>query len=304
MSKKPLSLKKGDTIGVVSPAGAVKENYQIQLKNAVNFFERKGYKIKIAPHAFDKSNYLAGKDENRLNDLMNFFVDEKIKAIMCTRGGYGTYRLLNKIDYEIIKNNPKIFIGYSDITALHCAFYKYANLQTFHGPLFLSDFGNEENDEYTVNNFFEILEGKIEYPYNYENPVEYTCINEGTVTGELFGGNLTVLTGLLGTPYFPNLKNKILLLEDVAEPCYKIDRMLTQLSLAGILKDIKGILFSQFTRMEDKEILFPTLKNMAENLKIPVGYGFCASHDKTKATLPLNAKYYFNSSDFELKLLK
>lgn len=303
---KPEKLKFGDTIGIVSPSGIVNPE---NMTRAVKYFEDKGYKIKIAPHALDHKGYLAGKDEDRLNDLMSFFVDKEIKAILCSRGGYGAYRLLEDIDYNLIKENPKIFAGYSDITALLVNIKEKSNLITFHAPLFLSDFGAESVNKYTEKSFFEILEGKVQIPFNYQNPFDYTCINAGETEGELIAGNLAVLTGLLGTTYFPALENKILLLEDIGEPVYKIDRMLMQLKLAGVFDKISGLLFGEFTppqNTEDKELFKNQVKEIIIEILsgciIPVGFGFPSGHGKTKATLPVGVKYYFNSIDFCLRL--
>ena len=305
----PKKLKKGDTIGIISPAGAVKD--EKLWASAIKYFENKGYKVKTAPHAGDKKAYLAGKDEDRLSDLINFFKDDEIKAVICSRGGYGTYRLLEKIDWEIIKNNPKIFVGYSDITALLNNFTEKSGLVCFHGPLALSDFGKEEINKYTEENFWEILEGKAEIPYSFENPVNYECIIPGQAQGESAGGNLTVLCGLLGTPYFPDLKGKILLLEDLEEPLYKIDRMLMQLKLAGVFEKVSGILFGEFTSIIESENpdvnkLTPVdiIKELTEDLNIPVGYGFAASHAVQKATLPLGVKYNFDSQNFKLEIVE
>lgn len=303
---KPEKLKKGDTIGIISPSGCVNSE---NLDRAVKYFENKGYKIKIAPHAMDKKNYLAGSDKDRLNDLMTFFQDDSIKAILCSRGGYGAYRLLENIDYNLIKANPKIFAGYSDITALLVNITEKSNLVTFHAPLFLSDFGVESVNEYTEKSFFEILERKVQIPFSYQNPFDYTCINAGETQGELIACNLAVLTGLLGTPYFPDVKNKILLLEDIGEAVYKIDRMLMQLKLAGVFDKISGILFGEFTppqNTEDKELfknqVTDTISEIVSGYKIPVGFGFPSGHGETKATLPVGVKYYFNSGVFCLKL--
>jgi len=304
---KPEKLQKGDTIGVISPSGAVRENTSLQ--SAVRYFENKGYKVKIAPHATDRKAYLAGFDKDRLSDLMRFFEDSSIKAVLCSRGGYGAYRLLNSIDYEKIKANTKIFLGYSDITALLGSFLNRSNLVTFHGPLFLSDFGVDSVDEYTEKCFFDILEGNINIPFSYDNPVKYQCITSGEAEGELFAGNLAVLAGLLGTPYFPDLKGKILILEDVGEPLYKIDRMLTQLNLAGVFNEISGLLFGEFTSVtgfDNEEVNKLTPYDVAyeitSDLKIPTGFGFPVSHGKTKATLPLGVNYYFNADTFKLVL--
>jgi muramoyltetrapeptide carboxypeptidase len=303
---KPEKLKQGDTIGIISPAGSINPD---NLQKAVQYFEIKGYKIKIAPHAMDKKNYLAGSDKDRLCDLMDFFNDQEIKAILCSRGGYGTYRLLKDIDYKIINVNPKIFMGYSDITALLVNITEKSNLITFHAPLFLSDFGMDTIDEYTEKCFFDIIEGKIQVPFSYSNPIEYQCITSGETEGELIAGNLAVLAGLLGTPYFPNIENKILLLEDIGEPLYKIDRMLMQLKLAGIFDKISGLLFGEFTEIdksEDQEISKTKVKDLIYDIisdyKIPTGFGFPSGHGKTKATIPLGVKYYFNSQKFTLKI--
>ncbi|OGH95836.1 MAG: hypothetical protein A2039_08960 [Candidatus Melainabacteria bacterium GWA2_34_9] len=305
----PEKLKKGDTIGIISPAGAVKD--QNLWNTTIEYFENKGYKIKIATHANDKNTYLAGKDETRLSDLIDFFKDEEIKAIICSRGGYGTFRLLEKIDWEIIKQNPKIFVGYSDITALLNNFVEKSGMIAFHGPLALSDFGVEQINKYTEESFWRILEGKAEIPYSFQNPLNYKCILPGKTQGVLMGGNLAVLCGLLGTPYFPDLSGKILLLEDVGEPLYKIDRMLMQLKLAGVFEKVSGILFGEFTAIIEAETpdvnkLTPVdiIKELAKELNIPIGYGFTASHSSHKATLPLGIKYNFESTDFKFEIIE
>jgi len=304
---KPESLKPGDTIGILSPAGVVRDEHLWD--TTTSYFESKGYKVKIAQHAGDKKDYLAGRDEDRANDINTFFKDDSIKAIICSRGGYGSHRILDKIDYELIKENPKIFCGYSDITALHAAINKFSGVITFHGPLALSDFGNKNNDEYTINTFFEIVEGKIQPPYTFNNPCNYECLYPGQVKGKLAGGNLAVLVSLLGTKYFPDLKDKILLLEDIGEPLYKIDRMLMQLKLAGIFEQVKGILFADFTGIcknngkQTKADVKNLIKELLSEYKIPAGYGFPASHEKIKATLPLGVEYEFNADKNSLSII-
>ncbi|OGI22622.1 MAG: hypothetical protein A2287_07995 [Candidatus Melainabacteria bacterium RIFOXYA12_FULL_32_12] len=302
---KPQKLNPGDTIGIISPAGAVKETKLWQ--PTIEYFEKRGYAVKIAPHALNQEAYLAGSDESRLFDLISFFEDPEIKAIICSRGGYGTFRLLQDINYEIIRNNPKIFVGYSDITALLWSFLEKTGLITFHGPLALSDFGTSKINNYTETSFFEVLEGKAEIPHIYSNPINYECINPGDADGELLAGNLAIITGLLGTPYFPDMTEKILLLEDIGEPLYKIDRMLMQLKLAGVFDKISGLLFGEFTNIVQSDSteankLSPidVIKTITNDIDIPIGYGFSASHGEYKATLPLGVKYYFNSQKFNL----
>ncbi|MDD3593717.1 MAG: LD-carboxypeptidase [Candidatus Gastranaerophilales bacterium] len=302
----PKVLQKGDKIAFVSPAGSV--SYQEKFEKAQAFFENAGYSVVIMPNSRKINGYLAGDDEDRLEDLMSAFSDTSINAIIANRGGYGCLRLLDKIDYNVIKNNPKIFVGYSDITALHCAFYKYAGLVTFHGAFSLDDFGCDEVDEYTKTSFFETLEGKnTNKPL--ENKFAYTSIVDAEVQAPLSGGNLTVLCSLLQTPYFPDLKGRVLFLEDVAEPLYKIDRMLYQLELAGILGQIKGLLIGKFSGLCENQtkaelLLFEMLEKLTSKYKIPAGYGFSAGHETSKATLPLNVEYYFNSLKGELKILE
>jgi len=190
-------------------------------------------------------------------------------------------------------------------------FVKKSGIVAFHGPLALSDFGVEKINKYTEESFLQILEGKAKIPYSFKNPLKYQCIIPGKTQGVLIGGNLAVLCGLLGTPYFPDLTGKILLLEDVGEPSYKIDRMLMQLKLAGVFKKVSGILFGEFTAIVEEETrdvkkLTPIdiIKELAEGLNIPIGYGFAASHGVQKATLPLGVKYNFDSADFKLEIIE
>ncbi len=304
---KPEKLKKGDTIGIISPSGAVKEKKLFN--NAVKYFENKGYKIKIAPHTLDTKAYLAGEDKDRLADLENFFKDDEIKAILCSRGGYGAFRILDRINFDLIKENPKIFVGYSDITALLCNFTEKSGIVTFHGSLFASDFGKETIDKYTEYNFWKILTKNTEIPYEFPNTAEYHCIKPGIAEGELIGGNLSIMCGLLGTPYSPDFSGKILLLEDIGEPLYKIDRMLMQLKLAGVFDKISGLLFGQFTSIikpdspeTNRLTVLDAVSELTEDLRIPVGFGFPAGHGNQKATLPLGVRFFFDSNGFKLEL--
>lgn len=306
---KPQRLIPGDTIGIIAPAGSVKPDTNWDLVK--NYFLQKGYLIKIAPHAKNIKGYLAGNDIDRANDIMDFFADTSIKAIIAARGGYGCYRLLNILDFDLIKANPKIFIGYSDITTLLVSIVEKSNLTTFHGPLAISDFGNDNISEFTEKNFWTILEHKTSIPIKFPNLNNYQCIQKGYTEGQLVCGNLAVLTGLLGTPFFPDLRNKILLLEDIGEPIYKIDRMLTQLKLAGVFNIVKGVLFGEFSDITSStnnqintisvESLF---KEIFKGTNIPVGYGIAVGHNKEKLTIPIGLTYQFNSEDFQLSLIE
>ncbi|MCR4880770.1 MAG: LD-carboxypeptidase [bacterium] len=295
---KPKALQKGDTIAIIAPSGHV--SYQEKFETAQKYFENLGYEVKIFPNAKNKNGYLAGTDEERIFDLEAAFCDKNVKLIMTARGGYGAARILDKIDYKIIKNNPKIFCGYSDITAFHSAIYKKTGLVTFHAPFALADFGSETVDEYTERNFWKrITKNDLS---EVENAFAYTCVNGGKVSGELVGGNLCVLTSILGSGFEPDFKNKILYIEDVNEPLYKIDRMLAQLRLNGIFKEIKGLLVGIFS--SDEEDFDKKVIELLKELETPCGYGFSASHETPKATLPLNIKYEADFKTGKIKLLE
>lgn len=290
---KPLPLKKGSTIGIISPAGRIK--CPESLARAVKFLNNQGYKVKLGANVLEENDYLAGTDEMRLQDLNAFFEDSEVSAILCSRGGYGCARLLDKIDFSVIENNPKIFLGHSDITA----FLNNFPMITFHSPLALGDFGCDEVDEITLRNFVEVLDG-VELPYAYKSKDYFYTVNSGVAKGALVGGNLSIISSLMGTPYEINFENNILLLEDLNEPLYKLDRMFTQLKLAGVFDKVAGVVIANFSGLKvTREFLqgfIPACK--------PAIYGFDASHEVTKYTLPMNVQYELNADKGELTLLE
>lgn len=286
-------LKKGDTIAIISPAGCIKD--ENALKQAVAHLESAGYKAKTGKNVLASADYLAGNDKLRLEDLHWAFADTEIKAVLCARGGYGCTRILDKIDYDLLAQNPKIFLGSSDITAL----LNNLPFPAFHAPMAITDFGTPEVDKITKKSFFEVTEG-IETPYIYEAMTDFEVLNEGTAEGILLGGNLSVLVSLLGTKYFPDLQDKILLLEDLNEPLYKIDRMLTQLRLSRVFEEIKGIVFAGFGDIKPSKDFF---KSFAPT-SIPAFYRFHASHERSKYTLPLGAEYKILADEGKLKLIE
>ncbi len=296
---KPKTLVQGDKIAIISPSGSV--SYQEKFKKACRYFKNKGFEVEVFPSAKNINGYLAGSDDERLQDLTQAFTDKSVKAILTSRGGYGALRILDKIDYEIIKNNPKIFCGYSDITAYHAAIFKKTGLVTFHAPFALFDFGADEIDPYTERNFFKMLSANfIGQPL--ENTFEYACVNESIVQGELIGGNLCTLLSLIGTEFQPDFKEKILYIEDVNEPLYKIDRMLSQLRLCGVFKEIKGLLIGKFSCAE--EGFHNKVKELLKEYEIPCGYGFSATHELQKTTLPLNVKYEIDFAKGYVKIIE
>jgi muramoyltetrapeptide carboxypeptidase len=243
--------------------------------------ESSGFEVRLAPHVYDKAGYLAGNDEARLEDLHGMLQDPQIKAIFCARGGYGSLRLLDGIDYNLIQNNPKILVGYSDITALLMAITVKTALITFHGPM-VRDLGCGHQ-----NNWERLLKLLTS-----DKPIKLD-LNEcsaplpGKAKGTLMGGNLSLICHLLGTPFMPPLDSCILFLEDRGEPLYRVDRMLTHMALTGKLKGISGLIAGQFEgcgEMSDVNRLF---FDIASELGIPLVTGFPVGHGKQNLTLPL-----------------
>jgi muramoyltetrapeptide carboxypeptidase len=230
------------------------------------------------------------------------FSNKKVKAIFCLRGGYGASRLLDKIDYQLIRSNPKIFVGFSDITALHVAFLQKSKLITFAGPMVISNFAKTLS-HYTEQYFWHSITsnkklGKIIWSAN-EKP---WSISTGKATGTILGGNLAVFNSLLGTVYLPNLKDKILFVEDVNESPYKIDRMLNQLKLNKVFKKVKGIILGSFVDCveQDRSKKTLTLKEIFldyfSELRIPVISGFPHGHVKDLITIPIGINIKMNAS--------
>ena len=287
---KPKKLKKGDTIGILAVSGKIKE-YENILK-AKSFLELEGYNVVISDTCKCYHNYMAGNnDEDCVNALHHFFEDTSIDAILCARGGYGTLRLLNKIDWNIIKNNPKIFAGYSDITILLNKIFKETGLITFHSPMANGDFA-DDIQEYTKENFFKTLTGETTY---FESD-RYNTFYSGVTNGILWGGNLSSLISLAGTDFIPN-SDLILFLEDLNEPIYKIDKMLTQLfNIEEARKNINGIAIGEFKDIEDKRKLDELFQSFANELKIPICDGFKITHSKIKDTIPVGVEAILNAN--------
>ena len=290
---KPKKLKKGDTIGLLSVAGKI-EDFS-KLKNAARYFENRGFKVKISENSYKKHNYLAGTDEERLNALHNFFLDDDITAIIATRGGFGSLRLIDKIDYEIIARNPKIFAGHSDITALSLMFFKKAGLITFSAPMAYSDF-SDTPDKFTENAFWEIFEAE-ENAFQLQNA---RVFKSGEANGILWGGNLATIASLAGTDFIPD-EDFVLFIEDIAEPAYKIDRMLTQLlNIEKFRKNLAGIVLGDFTGLDCEKYFNDIFYGL--NLDIPVISGLKIGHEKEKLTLPIGVKCTLNTMQQELNI--
>lgn len=273
------SLKQGDTIGIIAPASPVTTD---ELEPAINIIKQEGYRVIEGDHIYDTQGYLAGRDEDRLYDLHEMFLNSDVKAVICARGGYGTPRLLDKIDYNIIRDNPKLFIGYSDITALLLAIHNNTDLVVWHGPMLRTLKGREDN----LRNLLRHLssEGIINLKLT-----ENTVLKKGKARGRLLGGNLSLISSILGTPFLPSLKGTILFLEDRGEPLYRIDRMLTQLKLSGALSGIRGLIAGDFEECGDTDEINRLLLEIFSG-DYPVYTGFPSGHGRHNLALPFGVK--------------
>lgn len=297
---KPKKLQKGDVIGIISPASSPDD--LLRIEKGVRYLERIGYKVEVGKHVGKYHGYLAGTDEERVEDLHYMFKNKNVNAIICVRGGYGTPRLLDKIDFRIIKNNPKIFCGYSDITALQMAMLQKTGLVTFAGPMLAVDFHNEVSP-YTEEQFWKLVTsnksiGRVKFP----GDERLLSISKGSAKGRLAGGNLALFVSLAGTEFFPQMKEKILILEDTGEAPYRVDRLLNQLKLIKVFKSVRGIILGAFTDCieNDPEKRTLTLGEVIDDylghLKIPVVYNFPHGHIKENHTLPFGIQIKLNSS--------
>ncbi|MBQ4075310.1 MAG: LD-carboxypeptidase [Clostridia bacterium] len=302
----PKALKPGMTIGIISPSGA--RNNDVVLPRMKKFWEDRGYKTVIGKSCTSKHGHLAGTDEVRANDINQFFADDAIDAIFCTRGGYGAARLMSLIDYDTIRKHPKIFVGYSDITALHTAFNRYGQLITFHGPngeITVDD----DNTPISMNSLMQALTASE--GYELVNPEGYprTTLQGGIARGALTGGNLTLVTHSLGTPWAPDFAGKILFLEDVDEHTYRVDEMLVNLKQAGAFDQCAGILLGEFT---DCNIEYPEYGQTLEQIFDEVGFpknkpilrGIRVGHCNPKLTLPLGAMCEMDADRQTVRILE
>ena len=272
-------------IGVIAPAGPA----PLDTDKATAWMRARGYALRIFPGVYEKEGYLAGSDERRLADLHAAFADPQVDAIICLRGGYGTPRLLDRIDFDLLRNNAKPFIGYSDITALHLAISRYAGFVTFHGPMLNADLLGDRKRP-TESSFFNMLRGQVKAGSVLTHPVAYPLITiePGIAHGRLLGGNLSMIAAVMGTPYALDAEGVILFIEDINEPLYRIDRLLTHLRLAGTLGQLRGVLVGDVAGVETAA-LERLLKQTFEPLRIPVLAGWRSGHCDPNLTLPMGA---------------
>lgn len=294
---KPKRLSEGDTIGLIAPAGIIYQRSEFRrMEKVLNEF---GLNVQFGKHVRRRFGYLSGTDEQRVEDLHNAFENPDVDAVMAVRGGWGCARLLPYINFDLIKQNPKLFCGFSDNTTLHLAFLHYSGLISFHGPN-----GNSDWSDLTKESFHKtVFEGE---KTEFKSRGQITTIHSGKATGRLIGGNLSIFTTSLGTPYQPDTKGAILFLEDIAEAPYKIDRMLSHLTQAGILKDIRGFVFGKCTRCDEGGEYNFTLNDLFSKyirpLGIPAIFNADIGHEEDNFTLPQGVEVELDADKGVLRL--
>ncbi|HWY13261.1 MAG TPA: LD-carboxypeptidase [Bacteroidia bacterium] len=300
---KATRLKSGDTIAITSPAGAVWDDAQVE--KFAGILKGFGFNTVLGNTLKQKLGYFSGTDGERAKELNDFFADKNIKGIFCMKGGWGCARIIDQLDYKLISQNPKVLIGFSDITTLLNAIYAKAGLITFHGPV-----GNSGWNDYTSLVFKSVIMNAEQTVFPL-SPVgeddKIITFNKGIAKGILAGGNLTIISSLIGSDYLPHWNGKILFLEETKEEPYSIDRMLTQLKLAGVFKQLNGIAIGKFVKCEAEEPLkaftfMQVLEQHFKPLTIPVFYGLMTGHIENKLTLPVGAEVTMNADTGILKL--
>ena len=310
----PEPLKKGDNVFLFCPSSPIVPEEDIEKCKKVII--DLGFNPVIGKSLYENyGGYMAGKAEIRIEDLHEAFSRQDIRGIFCVKGGYSASQLLDKIDYELIKNNPKVFVGYSDVTNLHIVFNQKCNLGTYHGPMVKSNMINDFND-YTKSSFFEAMKNQ---KWKYEEPenMPLSILTDGNISsdiinGVLTGGNLAIIVTTLGTKYEIDTKDKILFLEDVDEETGSLNRMLTHLKYAGKLEDCKAVIFGNFaackntyTKENQHYELIELLKDFFADYNKPVIYGMESGHKKPHMfTLPLGAKCSINLRSREISFKK
>jgi muramoyltetrapeptide carboxypeptidase len=307
---KPPRLKKGDLVGLITPGSFAPDH---ALEKAIKNIKGLGFRVQLAKNIRAKRGYNAGTDQQRLNDLHSMFADPAVKAVWCVRGGYGCTRLLPLLDYELIRKNPKIMIGYSDITALSNVIFQKTGLIGFHGPV-----GSSEIADFSASHFRALLmEGRTDHLIRLQNHPNKSSdedfspltILHGVARGILAGGNLSILASLAGTGFELDPVNKLLFLEDISEKPYRIDRMLTQLRQSGLLKKVNGLALGIFADCKadpgDETLkLKETLADRLKPLSKPTQYGYPFGHIKHQCILPVGVQAELNTRQQTLRILE
>ncbi|MDP1817191.1 MAG: LD-carboxypeptidase [Leadbetterella sp.] len=309
---KPKRLKAGDTIGLVCPAAPAYSKETVEV--VAESMQALGFKVKYGKNIWKRYGYLAGNDAERAADINEMFADSNVKAILCVHGGWGCARILPLLNYQMIKNNPKVIVGYSDVTALLLGIHAQTGLVTFHGPV-----GGSTWNDFSVKYFKSVLMNAEKVKY--ENPINkgdnltqvedrISTINRGIAKGKLIGGNLTVLCHILGSKFVPNFKNAIVFCEDVQEQPYSVDRMINHMKLCGVFEEMNGFVFGKCTKCEPGEGSYGslTLEDLWEDhikpTKKPAFVGSMIGHINNKFTIPIGIEAEINADQGIIQFLE
>lgn len=305
---KPKPLRKGDTIGLVGISGAM-HDAETQFDKMLETIDQMGYKVIVADSCREEYGYLSGTDESRAKGLNQMFRDDRVDAVVCMRGGYGVARMLDLVDFDAMRANPKLVLGYSDITALHTAIHQKVGMVTIHGPMpdsawikGLDDFSMQSMQRALTST--EPL-GLLTNPEG----LEPQCVVPGRCTGQLVGGNLTLIASACGTPFALDATDKVLLLEDVGEYIYRLDSMLTQLRQAGMFEQCAGVVLGGFTDCtEEYERYALHLEDIIRDIIVPAGKpvlgNMSIGHTPTKITVPLGVQCVVDADAGTLEIVE
>ncbi len=305
----PQHLEPGDTVGLIAPASAPVS--ADALDRSLALLQNLGFKPLLGRHTRQRHGFLAGPDRDRAGDLMRMFTNRRVRGIFCVRGGYGTARLLPLLDYSAIRRNPKVLVGFSDITSLQCALLKKSGLVTFHGPMTTSCLIKDNCTPFTRESLWRTITepaapGSIRRGYRAKT---ISIVRRGKVSGELIGGNLTILSALIGTPWQPDFRNRILFLEEVDEEPYSVDRLLTHLLNAGVLGAVAGVAVGVCSGCVDpkakrageyRQSVEDVLQERLWPLKVPVAIGLPFGHGTNNATLPVGGRAMLDANRGDL----
>ena len=287
----------GDCIGIISPSYWLSEDH---LRRTASYLEANGYRLKFGSSNLLRWGPFAGHPQERADDIHRMFSDPEINVVICARGGYGANRVLPLIDYELIKENPKIFIGYSDITAYLASITQKTGLITFHGPMLVSY--KKRFVKYNFELMEQVLTGKKEITIKYPKALSPKVLKSGIATGPLWGGNITLLTNRLGTADYLDTDGVILFLEDLDEYLYAFERMLVHMRTSGLFDHIKGLIIGELDEFKDQEIPFERntdqiVMDICGDLDIPIASNFPCGHGTYQATLPISVNAELNAND-------
>lgn len=308
MNIKPKALYKGDVVGIIAPASA--PSIDDKITKGAEYLERLGYHVKLGKHIRAQRGFLGGTDKERAEDINSMFGDKNVKAIICIRGGYGTYRILPMLNYSLIKRNPKILVGYSDITALQLALYKKTGLISFSGPMAGVEMWNGI-DSFTEEHFWKVVTstkklGKVKNP----DSKPFKTLVKGSASGILLGGNLSLICAMMGTQYIPSFKNSLLFFEEIEEEVSRFDRMVNHLRISNVLNETKGVIVGELTDVKASDATKPhltanqILNDHLSTLLKPVVTGLVYGHIPRKLTMPIGIRAKLDATKQELYFLE